>query len=104
MASFIYLASELRNEVYRLLLVDEGGLHPTRPKTKLETNILLTNKKVYEEASSILWGENQFVFEYRSLALRCNGRLLKGRDHLSMQTFAQIRHVDLAVDQGLWRM
>ncbi|KAH8590388.1 hypothetical protein B0O99DRAFT_634781 [Bisporella sp. PMI_857] len=73
MANFLSLPGELRDIMYELLLVlDEPIVSPTRPSPqynrpqlqttlqKLHIDILLANKMIHREASSVLYGQNRF--------------------------------------------
>lgn len=83
---FLALPPELRNEIYRLLLTKDGesieinasrgpcsGMWAVRPQTPFHhprqdsrsrpfTNLLAVSKQINNEAASILYGENNFVF------------------------------------------
>ncbi|RYP52804.1 hypothetical protein DL768_002053 [Monosporascus sp. mg162] len=66
MANFLSLPRELRDIMYeQLLVLDEPIVSPTRPnrprlQTTLHTDILLANKMIHSEASSVLYGQNRF--------------------------------------------
>lgn len=73
MANFLSLPGELRDIMYeQLLALDEPIVCPTRPSPrynrprlqttlqKLHTDILLANKMIHREASSVLYGQNRF--------------------------------------------
>lgn len=69
-ASLLSLPGEIRNKIYRYLLVEEGPIDPTRPRApihvqfrrviRVSLNILSTNSTILHEARSILYGENEF--------------------------------------------
>ncbi|KAI9814811.1 MAG: hypothetical protein M1827_003077 [Pycnora praestabilis] len=72
---FLRLPLELRDEVYRLLLIRDWGIHiegdPARNKkpfycanndVKLTTALTLANRQIGKEASRILYSENIFSF------------------------------------------
>ncbi|KAF2184522.1 hypothetical protein K469DRAFT_579299 [Zopfia rhizophila CBS 207.26] len=58
--NFLSLPSEVRNDIYEQLLVLED------PITSLTPGLLLANKTVHREASSLLYAQNRFDFT------RCN--------------------------------
>ncbi|KAJ5643510.1 uncharacterized protein N7484_006017 [Penicillium longicatenatum] len=60
LASFLSLPSELRNEIYKHLLVCREPVRPWNAENKLTTNLLFTNTTVLREASSLLYGNNCF--------------------------------------------
>lgn len=73
MTNFLSLPRELRDIVYeQVLVLDEPIVCPTRPSPrynysqlqttlqKLHTDILLANKMIHREASSVLYGQNRF--------------------------------------------
>ncbi|KAF7198088.1 hypothetical protein HII31_00444 [Pseudocercospora fuligena] len=78
---FADLSAELRNKIYRLALVLPSSLrlvrafhktqgtifiiHPDQAKS-LTPQLLRTNKQIYSEATSILYGENTFRFKFES--------------------------------------
>ncbi|KAJ5538601.1 hypothetical protein N7494_008080 [Penicillium frequentans] len=59
-ASFLSLPSELRNEIYKHLLVCREPISPWNRENELTSNILFTNTTVLHEASSLLYGNNCF--------------------------------------------
>lgn len=59
-ASFLGLPSELRNEIYKHLLVCREPITPWNTENELTPNILFTNTTVLHEASSLLYGNNCF--------------------------------------------
>ncbi|KAJ5948688.1 hypothetical protein N7454_001995 [Penicillium verhagenii] len=59
-ASFLSLPSELRNEIYKYLLVCREPIDPWSRENRLASNLLFTNKTVLHEASSLLYGNNCF--------------------------------------------
>ena len=63
--SFLHLPGEIRNEIYRYLLVHEGTIKPWDGDHELSPNILATNKTILHEARSILYGNNCFDLSLR---------------------------------------
>ncbi|KAI1149434.1 hypothetical protein F4825DRAFT_430440 [Nemania diffusa] len=69
-ASFASLPSELRNEIYELILLHEEPLHPLiafdcfRPRKGLTPGLLRVSKAVHREASSLFYGNNHFNLSY----------------------------------------
>ncbi|KAJ5352659.1 hypothetical protein N7452_001633 [Penicillium brevicompactum] len=61
-ASFLDLPGEIRNEIYKYLLVHDGTIKPWRGDHALSPNILATNKAILREGRSILYGSNCFDF------------------------------------------
>ncbi|MCJ1365529.1 hypothetical protein MMC16_004652 [Acarospora aff. strigata] len=62
--SFLSLAPELRNEVYRYLLTagDEYiDIRQPRPTSKLHTSMIYTSRQIAQEAMAILYCENFFL-------------------------------------------
>ncbi len=61
--SFLSLPPELRNEVYRYLLTSAVniGLAPGSARPELHFSIIYTNRQIAQEATAILYGENNFV-------------------------------------------
>ncbi|KAJ5958449.1 uncharacterized protein N7479_005599 [Penicillium vulpinum] len=57
---FLSLPAELRNEIYKYLLVYRQPIDPWYRCHGLEPNILCTNTKILHEARSILYAENCF--------------------------------------------
>ena len=63
-ASFLSLAPELRNEVYRYLLTLPGEIIDIGCPcicAELHTSIICTNRQISQEAAAIFYGENSFV-------------------------------------------
>ncbi|KAF7590108.1 hypothetical protein BBP40_003264 [Aspergillus hancockii] len=62
-ANFLSLPGELRNEIYSYVLLREDLIDPCwLGDCGLELNVLRTNKTVYKEAKSLLYGQNHFDF------------------------------------------
>lgn len=59
-ASFLSLPAELRNEIYKYLLVSGDPIIPWSKKYELASNLLSTNTMILHEASSLLYGNNCF--------------------------------------------
>ena len=60
---FLALPGEIRNRIYRFVLVAERPFTVQLQWSKpLETALLRVNKQVFEEASSIFYAENAFRF------------------------------------------
>ncbi|KAI9878293.1 MAG: hypothetical protein M1830_001350 [Pleopsidium flavum] len=60
---FASLPPELRNRVYRLLLVRNKPVQFQVKRNNSRTAVFLrTSRQIYQEGRSILYGENQFVF------------------------------------------
>ena len=70
MASWDGLPGEVRNQIYRILLVNnkhvdtEARRLGKAVRTNLHPVILRACKKVYKEASSLFYRENSFRFDY----------------------------------------
>lgn len=65
-AGFLSLAPELRNQVYRLAFVTKEKLNFGMPRNFARSSALLrTCRQVHEEARSILYSENTFLFQRR---------------------------------------
>ena len=70
MASWDDLPGEVRNQIYRFLLVNDKHVDTEARRlgkavtTDLNPVILRVCKKVYKEASSVLYRENKFRFDY----------------------------------------
>ena len=61
------LPRELRDQIYRELLLQPIGYGAARRRHKFETSILRVNKQIHQEASRVLYEENIWVvFEVRS--------------------------------------
>ncbi|KAI1741212.1 hypothetical protein F4680DRAFT_447121 [Xylaria scruposa] len=64
---FLHLPSELRNEIYHLVLLNEDPITPFRPydlqQQQLTPGLLRANKAVHREASSLFYGMNCFDLE-----------------------------------------
>lgn len=63
--SFLSLPAELRNIVYSHLLIQDLPFDPwtkSPSKNGLATSLLLANKHISHEASSVLYGQNMFDF------------------------------------------
>jgi hypothetical protein len=60
--SFLDLPAELRNEIYKHLFLFREPIIPWKRYNdkKIATNLLLTNKTILHEASSILYSSNCF--------------------------------------------
>ena len=54
------LPAELRNEIYKHIVVRKKPINPWRRENKTLTNLLLTNTTISHEASSQLYGNNCF--------------------------------------------
>ncbi|CAI4213198.1 unnamed protein product [Parascedosporium putredinis] len=63
-SGFLSLPSELRNRIYELVLCDQDCISPRYggERNVPEVEILYTNKLIYQEASFLLYGHNQFNF------------------------------------------
>lgn len=65
-ASFLGIPGELRNQIYRhLLLCPEGVL--VTPEEHIQPNILMINRKIRKEAKGIFQQENEFYIEVFNL-------------------------------------
>ena len=61
------LPRELRDQIYREILLQPIGYGAARRRHKFETSILRVNKQIHQEASRVLYEENAWVvFEVRS--------------------------------------
>ena len=60
LTNFLSLPGEIRNEIYRYLLVAEKRLIPWKDGYDLSLSIIATTKKLQIETSSILYGDNTF--------------------------------------------
>lgn len=68
-AGFLGLPSELRNQVYELLFVNDDDFHFHDPiGFHLPVVFLRTCHQVHEEARTVLYGANYFMFERRTEA------------------------------------
>lgn len=69
--SFLGLPQELRDEIYRLLLISSKPLRTVDPQAQdsLPTEILRVNKQVFCEAFSILTKENEFDYSLKESLL-----------------------------------
>lgn len=63
--SFLHLPGEIRNQIYKHLLVHDRNINPWRGDHNLSPSILAANKTILREASSILYGNNCFDFTLR---------------------------------------
>lgn len=64
--TFLDLPGELRNEIYKLLLVSQTAfisVHRPHSQETIAGNILRVNKQIYNEASSVLYGGNTFILK-----------------------------------------
>ena len=71
---FLDLAGEIRNQIYKYILVDKERRGSRKSHKKLQAQILRTNRQVYGEASSILYGDNTYHIDVQPdmvLASRC---------------------------------
>ncbi|KAJ5240501.1 uncharacterized protein N7469_002092 [Penicillium citrinum] len=59
-ASFLNLPAELRNEIYKYLLVCRDPINPWSKGNELASNLLSTNTTILHETSSLLYGNNCF--------------------------------------------
>ncbi|KAK1764239.1 hypothetical protein QBC33DRAFT_457687 [Phialemonium atrogriseum] len=63
---FLSLPSELRNEIYELILLCQEPIDPcdeyNRRQQQLTLGLLRTNKAVHDEASSLFYSRNRFDF------------------------------------------
>lgn len=71
-ASFLSLPAELRNEIYRYLLVSGDPIIPWSKRHELASNLLSTNTMILHEASSLLYGNNCFDLSSSSPILICD--------------------------------
>ena len=75
------LPLEISNQVYEELLVDKidpielqsAIRDPQRLKKKLHTSILRVSKLVYAQASTVLYGQNRFRFQYPKRCVKRGG-------------------------------
>jgi hypothetical protein len=91
-ATFLGLPSEIRNEIYALLLVHHEAFDATRvycQPTELETSLLLVSKIISREASSLFYARN--TFDFSSANAEYVARFLK---HIGGNA-AYIRHLRL---------
>ena len=98
MTTLLTLPLEIRNFVYRELLVDRN--HARRPQlygegaeTALHTAILCTCRQIYDEAATILYKENIFLYRTRWFLKRLDRSMDRGRDTFKDETFKRINHV-----------
>ncbi|KAF4338194.1 hypothetical protein FBEOM_7936 [Fusarium beomiforme] len=76
--SFMGLPAEVREQIYRGLLVSQKGIPVydgwrrvyQREKPGLHINILMVSKKVFAEARGVLYGENTFLYRLRDAPTR----------------------------------
>jgi hypothetical protein len=64
-SNFFSLPSELRNQIYELVLLHQELIDPRvdyDPQQKLTPRLLRANKTVHREASSLFYGQNRFDF------------------------------------------
>lgn len=71
-ASFMSLPAELRNEIYKYLLVSGDPIIPWSKRHELASNLLSTNTMILHEASSLLYGNNCFDLSSSSPILICD--------------------------------
>lgn len=62
--SFLDLPGEIRNRVYRLSLIFDRPFEVKVPSGSFSMPLLLANKQIYAEASSIFYQENAFEISY----------------------------------------
>lgn len=60
-SAFLNLPGEIRNQIYRELLVINTPPQYPQPKTTICPLILAVCKQIHQEASAILYGENVFI-------------------------------------------
>lgn len=64
-ASFLSIPGEVRNNIYKLILLDQDPIDPRLrydEQQKLTPGLLRVNKVVHDEASSLFYGHNRFDF------------------------------------------
>jgi hypothetical protein len=76
---FLRLPPEVRRKIYRLLYRTNIPIYPSinslrdtdlarnckiYPRPAFPTSFLLTNHQIHQEASAVLWGDNQIVFQF----------------------------------------
>jgi hypothetical protein len=76
---FLRLPPEVRRKIYRLLYRTNIPIYPSInslrdtdlarnckifPRPSFPTAFLLTNHQIHQEASAVLWGDNQIVFQF----------------------------------------
>ena len=74
---FFGLPSEVRLKIYRFLYRTHLPIYPTIPnkvstgssprvlkRTTFPTSFLLASRQIHSEASAVLWGENQIIFQF----------------------------------------
>lgn len=99
MTTFLTLPLELRNMVYRELLVDKDHARkpqPYGPKAKetLHKTILCTCRQIYEEASTVFYKDNVSLYHVDRFDFR-DGSLSRRGDTLADEKFKQIDHVSI---------
>lgn len=95
---FLSLPLEIRLQILRYLVLGEGKIYPQHPTGKWATQyhmrILETCSQLYEEASTVFYGEN--TTGYQCLIER-EGAWRPIESCLSQRNLARIRHVEIAI-------
>jgi hypothetical protein len=93
--NFLSLPSELRNNIYeQLLVLQEPIVRPTRPWSwysplrALHPELLLANKTVHREASSLLYAQNHF-----DLSMCTSEHVASFLDQIGRHNASHIRHI-----------
>ncbi|KAI1747517.1 hypothetical protein F4782DRAFT_521003 [Xylaria castorea] len=91
--SFLNLSSELRNEIYELILLHQEPINPWpsgcfRQTQQLTPGLLRANKAVHREASSLFYGKNCF-----DLSDPTPEQVVYFLEHIGSSDAAHIRHV-----------
>ncbi|TLD39326.1 putative heme-binding peroxidase [Venturia nashicola] len=124
--TFLGLPQELRDEIYRLLIVSNHHIiHcPVRrdssdddsdrefehfsPKSTLRklpcehlpTAILRVSREIHHEAQQIMLRENTFIIDFRNLTEDCNGP----QDLFPQEVFKQAFRLHIIADDSMWHI
>lgn len=108
--TFLSLPQELRDEIYRHLLVSNLPIKccPVRynrdtnnpPMALLPTAILQVCRQIHDEAQNIMLRENTFIIDYRGLTYDYEG----ARDLHSQEVLKQASNLHIIVDIDVQRM
>lgn len=106
-ASFLSLPGEVRNKVYKHLLISEKTITPWKGGHGLSPTILATNSLVNQEASALLYGENSLFlapdYPQRDVAedfLASIGELNAGKIRSLYLEVPPLNHSSLPIQEG----
>ena len=99
------LPLEISNQVYKDLLVDAVDcIELQRPNPRIErlkklhTNILRASKLIYAQASTVLYGQNRFRFQYPKVCVKRGGMSMFSLQRRPQSgAFDRIKHVSKKV-------